>query len=86
MFNLPPEIKTVVVVEWLDASHQNGPISLEDLSGDHVIKSVGWLIQETAKRITLCQDLTSTEQFREVLHIPKLYILNRRDLKWQAFR
>lgn len=76
VFNIVSEPSTILMVEWLDASHQSGPIDITELSGEHIIRSVGWLIQETRERVTLAQDFcVSIDSYREVLHIPKKYIL-----------
>lgn len=83
-FNIVSEPSIILMVEWLDASHQSGPIDLTELSGEHIIRSVGWLIQETKKRVTLAQDFcVSIDNYREVLHIPKKYILNQERYKWK---
>lgn len=76
----------IVLVEWLDASFQSGPVTVEQLSEPFIVRSVGLLVQETKERISLAQSFTiHKDEFQEVLHIPKLYIINRRDLRCPKF-
>lgn len=84
-FNVISVPNTIIFIEWLDASHQNGPVDLTELSGEHIIRSAGWLIQETEDRISLAQDYcVSIESYREVLHIPKKYILEQKRFNFYA--
>ena len=82
-YNLTPDVPNrLVVVRWIDASHQQGPITRCELSDDLELVTVGLLIQETETRITLAMEYDPTDgQMREVQHIPLRYITHRQEFR-----
>jgi len=71
----PPRL---VYIEWLDATTDNGWTDKLDLK-THLIKSVGWLVEETKTEVLLAADLSPPETNRRIA-IPSAWIKNKRFL------
>ena len=61
----------LVVVEWHDAWFDFEQTSLEDLRLDYVVRTVGFLVSEGPRFVSLAQEILPDEEgFRAVTHIP----------------
>ena len=75
----------LVVAEWHDAWFDFEETTLDDLRLDYLVQTVGFLVSEGPRFVTLAQEiLPDGEGFRAVTHIPlpaveRLVRLDRRD-------
>lgn len=73
---------TIVMVEWIDASYQDGDITLSQMSQLLPLQTVGWLVLETKDAVSVAAEYCEKEQtFRHVSHIPRVGIKQIRRLK-----
>jgi hypothetical protein len=72
------KVKTLLYVEWADATTQDGWDSDHSLES-HIIKSVGFLIKETSRDLVIAADWSEPESNRR-LAIPKAWIQNKKEL------
>jgi hypothetical protein len=64
------------VVEWIDASVQNGPISVDEIDPHCPHVAAGFLVKETEDYLTLGLDYAiESENWRYLLHIPQSQII-----------
>jgi hypothetical protein len=71
----------LVYVEWLDSSSYYGWQKRDKISLS-VIKTVGWLIEETKQGILLSMSYTSNDNWADQLSIPRSVIQCFRKLKF----
>lgn len=69
----------IVMVEWVDASYESGPVTRSDLDGLCRMKTAGWLVAEDEERVSIAADHIpeGDGRFRNVTHIPKTGIISR---------
>jgi hypothetical protein len=73
---------TIVVVEWIDASYEDGPLSLREIEPLIRLKSVGWLLREDKESISIAMEKADEDElFRSVTHIPKVGIIKIKRIK-----
>lgn len=78
----PPN--TIVCVEWIDASYQDGPIDFTELSGVFRMYSTGWLIRENDEHVSIGMDyVPENNTYRHVQHILKINIKSIREFTKQ---
>ena len=66
-----PERYPLVVAEWHDAWFDLEQTSLDDLRLDYLVRTVGFLVSEGPRFVSLAQEiLPDGEGFRAVTHIP----------------
>jgi hypothetical protein len=71
-------------VRWLDQHYRTGPLHVEDAIVDVVGETVGLLIAENDVYISLAMERFGHEgSYRHVVCIPKVCILERRNLTWR---
>jgi hypothetical protein len=70
--------KTLLYVEWADATTQDGWESGDTLES-HIIKSVGFFVKETPRDLIIAGDWSYPETNRR-LAIPKAWIQNKKEL------
>ena len=64
------------VVEWIDASVQTGPLSIDEIDPGCPHVAAGFLVKETEDYLTLGLDYSiETESWRYLLHIPQCQIV-----------
>lgn len=84
-YNELTEPNIIACIEWMDASTQKGPLTLADLAGVHVLRSVGWLIRENEEQVTIAMDyVPGNEEYRDVQHILKRNVITRKEYKAKA--
>ena len=68
-------------VDWIDA-HSNGGWSLpKDINIKPLkVNSVGWLIKDTKDYIVLAQNMSSSGNCADRIHIPKKWIQKKRKI------
>jgi hypothetical protein len=78
--------KRLVLVEWVDSGEGRGWTPIEDIVREPMVcRSVGWLIHETEKGITVAAHYGSEEDGRSPqvcgdMLIPKVAVLSVKDL------
>lgn len=70
----------ILFVEWIDSSLQNVQVGRFDYPKPELIRSVGWLVEETPGFVTLARDDHEDDQFRGLLCIPTECIRVRRSV------
>lgn len=68
------------LIEWYDAGGEAiGWLALSDVDGDDtpLVRSVGWVVKETERNITLAMDLAEDGETNTRGRIPKGMIKNR---------
>lgn len=68
----------LVYIEWIDATTDDGWSQKLDLQA-HLIKSVGWLVNETKNEVVLAADFSPPDTNRRIA-IPSGWIKNKRFL------
>ena len=64
--------KKIVIVEWEDASSNNGYYDKhDDWQGTVKARTVGYLMERTKKHVKLCVEGFADGQFRHIHTIPK---------------
>jgi hypothetical protein len=72
----------VVLVEWRDASSEEGPLLPGELTPCVELRTAGILVREDADSVSVAQDYCpADERFRKVIHIPRPMIRAVRRLK-----
>jgi hypothetical protein len=71
----------VVEVVWDDASHQEGPLPLDELRPLMRLRTVGYLLRRDDVSLTLAMEIGADGQFRDVSHIPVSGVVRVRKLK-----
>lgn len=67
--------QVVAVVDWDDASGQEGPVPKHEFHYLKKLRSFGLLVAETDNIISIAQDFCpEDEDYREILHIPKAIV------------
>ncbi len=79
-----PKARPLLIVTWYDAVASIG--WADDHAGDNLqtVKSVGWLVSDTAKHIILAADVYPNPSERGTnrrMVIPKAWIVSRRTIK-----
>ena len=77
---MPDRPKKFAFITWTDAFHDDKFVKatvLNEEEEDYIIHSIGWLIRETPKIITIAMDFEGTEggSYREVRRIRKENII-----------
>lgn len=76
----PKQKITITTVRWLDASYQHGETSLDDFEPEVELVSVGQLVKETRRVISLAlNSWQEHDTYRHIEHIPKKMIVRRVD-------
>lgn len=71
----------ITIIKWLDASSQRGPLSKDEFIKGKILLTCGILVDEDNETISLAQDCCERDdEYREVVHVPKIYILERQDM------
>jgi hypothetical protein len=72
---MPPPI---VYVRWLDAYHlSEGNVTRDHITDGFALDSVGWLVKETKRSISIGQDYSEEQDdFRRVITIPRKMIVS----------
>lgn len=71
----PKPRRTLVYIEWLDASYQRGECELSDLTPLVVLQSAGLLVREDKQTISIALDYyPNSELWRSIEHIPKINV------------
>jgi hypothetical protein len=69
----------VIYIRWHDATHQDGPCYLDDISTEVILESAGILVKETDTHFSLCLDKhVKNETFRHITTIPKTMVVEVR--------
>lgn len=69
LFAAPPcEVR---LVTWIDSSLQNGQVDRSEYPAPELIRSVGFVVEETDAFLTLARDDMKDDEFRGLLCIPK---------------
>ena len=73
----------IVVIDWVDSVRASDWVLMEDVNEKSLdCVSIGFLIKETNKNITIAQNYgTNPEQVCNLMTIPKCSIRNIRELK-----
>lgn len=71
----------IAVIEWLDASYDDGPLSLDELDPCIVLHTVGWLLREDRTSVTVAMERGADWRYRSITHIPRKVIRSIRKLK-----
>ena len=65
----------IVVVTWIDASHQHGPLDADEFTPTVTQVEAGWLAAEDEDNISVALDYSQCDgSWRHVTHIPKKYV------------
>lgn len=72
------KLPRLVYIEWIDATTEDGWSPKIDLQA-HLIKSVGWLVNETKNEVVLAGDFSPPDTNRRIA-IPTGWIKNKRFL------
>ena len=74
--------QTVAFVQWVDASHQEGPCDIEQLDEGVTLESAGILVRENERVVSLALDACPDDgSWRHIVHIPRPYIKAIRRIK-----
>jgi hypothetical protein len=75
---------TIAVIDWLDASLEDGPLALRDLDPLIRLQTTGWLVREDADSVSVAMEYGPDERYRCVQHIPRVNIKSMRTMRVSA--
>ena len=71
----------ILYVLWQDACFQGDALKTEELCDKFEVESIGFLVRETPKILSIAQDYQKTiDKWRSITHIPKSLIKKRKCL------
>lgn len=66
-------------VLWVDSAIQNGQVDRYEYPKPELIRSVGWLVEETSEHLLIARDDHKDDEYRGLLSIPKECVRDRRE-------
>lgn len=64
-------VAQIRIVSWIDSSLQNGQVGKDDYPTPELIRSVGFVVEETSEHVTLARDDMKDDEYRGLICIPK---------------
>ena len=72
----------LIYVKWRDAAYQGGAMTPDKFDSDIIFETAGFLSRETDDAITISLEYEQeTGKFRYNMHLPKAYILERKNFE-----
>ena len=73
-----------IYIKWFDASYAGHSQTLDEMTSEYIMESVGVFVKEDAKHVTFAAEFMPADnpkRWRYIHHIPKVNIIKRKFLK-----
>ena len=71
----------IIYVKWIDSVKQLNDTHLDEFAEPAIMESIGWFVKQEKNYISIAQEFDDSKypQYRFIMHIPKIAILEQRE-------